>query len=209
MVLTCRHFWPLAIWYFFDCGIFFAFGGLWGGPYLMHVYGLSKVESGQILSMLAVGMIVGSPIVSFLSDKVFKGRKPVMIMSGASVLVMTGLLAFYPDGIPKVGMFVLCFFLGIFSSAVVVIAFTMNKELFPVEIAGTATGLINLFPFAGGAVFQPFVGYILERHGKVEEAFTLAGYKAALWVLFISAMIAFGAVLMTKETMTKETSQPC
>ena len=27
------HFWPLALWFFFDCGIFFGFGGLWGGPF--------------------------------------------------------------------------------------------------------------------------------------------------------------------------------
>jgi len=88
-------------------------------------------------------------------------------------------------------------------SAIVVIAFTMNKELFPVKIAGTATGLINLFPFAGGAVFQPFLGYILGKHVATGNVFTLAGYKAAFLFLFFSAIISFIAVLFSKETMKK------
>ncbi|MCJ7774068.1 MAG: MFS transporter, partial [Desulfobacterales bacterium] len=167
-VLWCRHFWPLAIWFFFNCGIFFSFAGLWAGPYMMQVYHMTKSESGNILSMIAIGMVIGSPVLSFLSDKIFKGRKSIMLLSGMAMIVITGILFFYTDGISKSGMYLLCFFLSVFSSAIVVIGFTMNKELFPVQMAGTSTGLINLFPFAGGAVFQPLLGYILERFGKAE-----------------------------------------
>jgi len=202
-VISCRHFWPLAIWFFFNCGIFFSFAGLWGGPYMMHVYQMTKSESGNILSMIAVGMVVGSLLLSFLSDKIFKSRKSIMLLSSVAMIAVTGCLAFYTDGISKFGMYLICFFLSVFSSAIVVIAFTMNKELFPVQMAGTATGLINLFPFAGGAVFQPFLGYILEHFGKVEGGFTLAGYKASFFFLFISAIIAFGAILFSKETFSK------
>ncbi len=203
LVLTCRHFWPIAIWFFFTLGIYFAFGALWGGPYLVHIYQMTKAESGYILSMMAVGLVIGSLFLSFLSDRVFKARKPVLILSSIVVLVITGLLAFYTDGIPRLAMYVLFFVLSVFSSAVVVIGFSMNKELFPIEITGTATGLVNIFPFAGGAVFQPIVGHILERYGKVEGAFTLAGYRTGFQVLFLAAMVAVVAAFLAKETMTK------
>jgi MFS family permease len=85
-----------------------------------------------------------------------------------------------------------------------VIAFTATKELFPVEIAGTAIGLVNIFPFAGGAVFQPLLGYILEKHGRIEGAFTLDGYQQAFLVLFFCGIIALLASLFLKETMQKE-----
>ena len=170
---------------------------------MMHVYHMTKAESGNVLSMIAIGMVVGSPFLSFLSDKVFKGRKSIMLLSGIAMIVITGFLAFYTDGISKSGMYLICFFLSVFSSAIVVIAFTMNKELFPVQMAGTSTGLINLFPFAGGAVFQPVLGYILERFGKVEGSFTLAGYQTAFLCLFISAIIAFISVVFSKETFSK------
>ncbi len=203
-VLAYPRFWPVAIWFFFDCAVFFSFGGLWGGPYLMQVYGLTKAQAGQILSMLAIGMIAGSPMLSVLSNRVFQGRKPVLVLSSFVLLCLTALLAFYTDGLPIAGLYLICLGLGIFSSAVVVIGFTTTKELFPVQIAGTSTGLVNIFPFAGGAIFQPLLGYVLESHGRVGDAFTLAGYEKAFFVLFVCGIIAFVASLCLQETLAKE-----
>jgi sugar phosphate permease len=203
-VLAYPRFWPVAIWFFFDCAVFFSFGGLWGGPYLMQVYGLTKAQAGQILSMLAIGMIAGSPMLSVLSNRIFQGRKPVLVLSSFVLLCLTALLAFYTDRLPIAGLYLICLGLGIFSSAVVVIGFTTTKELFPVQIAGTSTGLVNIFPFAGGAIFQPLLGYVLESHGRVGDAFTLAGYEKAFFVLFVCGIIAFVASLCLQETLAKE-----
>jgi sugar phosphate permease len=200
-VLTYPRFWPVAIWFFFDCAVFFSFGGLWGGPYLMQVYGLTKAQAGQVLSMLAIGMIVGSPMLSFLSNRIFKGRKAVLVLSSFVMLCLTALLAFHTDQLPLPGLYLICLGLGIFSSAIVVIGFTTTKELFPLQIAGTSTGLVNIFPFAGGAVFQPLLGHLLESHGRVEGAFTLAGYEQAFLILFVCGLIAFLASLCLQETL--------
>jgi sugar phosphate permease len=203
-VLAYPRFWPIAIWFFFNCAVFFSFGGLWGGPYLMQVYGLTKAQAGQILSMLAIGMIVGSPMLSILSNRVFQGRKPVIVLSSFILLCLAALLAFYTDELPLKGLYLICLGIGIFSSAIVVIGFTTTKELFPVQIAGTSTGLVNIFPFAGGAVFQPLLGYVLEGHGRVGDAFTVAGYEKAFLVLFVCGIIAFVATLCLQETLAKE-----
>jgi len=198
-------FWPVAVWFFFDCAVFFSFGGLWGGPYLIQVYGMSKGEAGRILSMLAIGMIVGSPLLSYASNRVFKGRKPVLILSSTILVALTAVLAFATASIPTVGLYAVCLGLGVFSSAVVVIGFITTKELFPVQMAGTATGLVNLFPFAGGAVFQPLLGYVLEKGGQgVGGAFTLAAYRQAFLVLFVCGVIAFLASLFTRETLARQ-----
>lgn len=202
-VLIYPWFWPVAIWFFFDCAVFFSFGGLWGGPYLMQVYGLTKTEAGQILSMLAIGMIIGSPLVSFLSNRVLRGRKPVLLLSGFILLSVTYLLAFHTSDLSIPVLYLICFALGIFSSAIVVVGFTTTKELFPVQIAGTSTGLVNLFPFAGGAIFQPLLGYLLERNGKVGGAFTVAGYEQAFFALFLCGLAAFIACLFLKETLPR------
>ena len=55
------------------------------------------------------------------------------------------------------------------SAAIVVIGFTTTKELFPVEIAGTSVGTVNLFPFLGGAIFQPIVGRLLDAYPKAAD----------------------------------------
>ncbi len=203
-VLGSYSFWPVAGWFFFDCAIFFSFGGLWGGPYLMQVYGYSKSQAGHILSMLAVGMIIGSPLLSYLSNNVFKARKPLLIISSAITLVITSVFMLWVDRVPPAGLYLLCLAMGVFTSAIVVIGFTTTKELFPVRMAGTATGLVNLFPFAGGAVFQPLLGYVLESQGRAGAAFTIAGYRQAFMVLVVCAGVSLVSSLFLKESMAAD-----
>jgi sugar phosphate permease len=201
-VLGCAAFWPLAVWFFFDCAVFFSFGGLWGGPYLIQVHHFSKDQAARILSMLAVGMIVGSPVLSYASNRIFRARKPVLVLSSLITIACSALLAFRTAELSAAALYALCFGLGMFSSAVVVIGFTSNKELFPVQMAGTATGLVNLFPFAGGAVFQPVLGHLLESQGRAADgAFTLAGYQQAFLALFVCSLIAFAASCLVRESI--------
>ncbi|MGA1867892.1 MAG: MFS transporter [bacterium] len=201
-VLEYGPFWALAVWFFFCCAIFFAFIGLWGGPYLMQIYGLSKPEAGNILMMSAIGMVIGSPYLSFLSNRVFRGRKPLVVGTSFLSICITALFAFLTTSLSVPFLYVLCFCLGVCTNAIVAIGFTATKELFPVEIAGTSTGLVNFFPFLGGALLQPFMGYLLERSGKVGLSFTPLGYRNAFIAMFFCALLAFLASLFIKETMS-------
>jgi MFS family permease len=89
---------------------------------------------------------------------------------------------------------------GATTGSAVVIAFTAVKELFPLQIAGTATGLVNLFPFAGGAVLQPILGVILEQNGRVSDAFTTTGYAEAFFMLFLCGILACTCSFFIRET---------
>lgn len=200
-VLTTPRFWPLALWFFCNVGIFFAIGGLWGGPYLQHVYHLGTVETGRILTTISLGIVLGNPLFSFLSEKVFHKRKAVMVLTSSLSCAILGIFFVYTSAIPIAGLYLLFFLFSVFSNGVVAIGFTLNKELFPVSISGTATGLINLFPFAGGAFFQPLVGNILELYGKENGMFTVAGYKALFLCLWAASGIALLASFFLKETL--------
>jgi sugar phosphate permease len=203
-VLTEPAFWPIAIWFFFNSAIYFSFIGLWGGPYLLHVYAVSKAEAGKILSLSAIGLMVGSPLVSLLSNRVFRARKPVLILSSIIALCMTAPLAFATASIPLPALYLICLGLGATTGASVVIAFTAVKEMYPLQISGTATGLVNLFPFAGGAVFQPILGIVLERNGRLADNFTTTGYMNAFFTLFLCAALACGCSYFMRETFVDE-----
>jgi sugar phosphate permease len=205
-VLTEPSFWPYAIWFFFNSAIYFSFIGLWGGPYLLHVYAISKSEAGTILSLSAIGLIAGSPLVSILSNKLFRGRKPTLILSSSIALCLTALLAFATASLSLPALYLICLGIGATTGAAVVIAFTAIKELFPLPIAGTASGLVNLFPFAGGAVFQPLLGFILEKNGRIAENFTTVGYAKAFFALFVCAVLACGCTFLMRETFSVESS---
>lgn len=200
-VVTERYFWPIALWFFCLVGIFFSFGGLWAGPYLMHIYGMSRSEAGHILNMIAVGLIVGSPLVSTLSDRFFHSRKKLLMLSSAILVILMGILNLFPDTLSVQALYAGMFLFSISSSAIVVIGFTTTKELFPVEIAGTSVGTVNLFPFLGGAIFQPILGWILESYPKTAAgAYSLAGYQAVFFVLLIVSGIALVSSFFMKET---------
>ena len=91
MVIKMPWFWPMAICSFFGSRVSLSFIGLWGGPFLMHVYGMSRTQAGAVLSMFAIGLIVGSPFMSWLSDRVFRSRKKVLMLNQFSALCV-----FYP-----------------------------------------------------------------------------------------------------------------
>jgi sugar phosphate permease len=206
MVLSTGGFWFLAAWFFFSFSIFFSFGGLWGGPYLMQVYGFSKAEAGNILGMLALAMIVGSPFLGWLSDKVLRSRKKVIVLAAVITLGLTIPLAFFPDAMNRPALYLLFFLLGLFNSAVVVVAFTAAKELFPVEIAGTSVGLANLFPFLGGAIAPPILGAILEAQEKTAAGYSAQAYSKAFMLYFIFALIALVASCFITETMKTDSN---
>jgi MFS family permease len=172
----------------------------------MQVYGFSKAETGNILGMLALAMIVGSPFLGWLSDKVLRSRKKVIVLAAVITLGLTIPLAFFPAAMNRPALYLLCFLLGMFNSAVVVVAFTAAKELFPVAIAGTSVGLANLFPFLGGAIAPPILGAILEAQEKTAAGYSAQAYSKAFFLYFIFALIALVASCFITETMKKESN---
>jgi len=200
-VVSEKHFWPIAIWFFFDCGIFFGFGGLWGGPYLMHAYGMSRGQAGAVLSMIAWGMIVGSPLLGVLSEKVLKSRKKTFILASAVLTLLLAFVTVFPSALPRPVLYLWFFLFSVASSAIVIMGFTATKELFPVEIAGTSVGTVNLFPFLGGAVFMPLLGRILDAYPRtLADAYSVDGYRMVLLVLFVASVLALACTLVMKDT---------
>lgn len=204
IVLAERYFWPVAVWFFFDCGIFFGFGGLWSGPYLEHGYGLSKIQAGAILSTIAWGMIVGAPLLGWLSQRILRSRRRTLQVCASLLTVLLLVVSICPAGLPR-PLLVLWFFLfSVCSSAVVIMGFTTTKELFPVGIAGTSVGMVNFFPFFGGAIFMPLLGRVLDAYPKNPAGqYPLEAYRSLLLVLLLSALVALGCTFLMKETYHK------
>ncbi len=196
-----KYFWPVAVWFFCIMCVFFGFAGMWAGPYFMHTYGMTRSQAGAVLNMTAVGLILGGPLVSYLSDRVFFSRKLVMIVSSGFLSALVLLLNIFPNGLPVIALYAVVLLLTISGSAIVVIGFTTTKELFPVEMAGTSVGTVNLFPFLGGAVSQPVLGRLLDAYPKTATgAYSLEGYKAMLLVMLGAAVVGLACTFFMKET---------
>lgn len=201
MVLSEKQFWLVGVWFFFDCGVFFGFGGLWSGPYLMHVYGMSRSQAAALLTMIAWGMVIGGPALGVLSQKVLKSRKQTIILCMAALTALLLVATLLPASLPRAALVAWFFLFSVCSSAVVVVAFTTAKELFPLEIAGTSIGVVNFFPFFGGAVYQPVLGAILDAYGKTaSDQYPVAAYQMVMLVLLFTCLAALACSILMKDT---------
>ncbi|MCB2225834.1 MAG: MFS transporter [Desulfarculaceae bacterium] len=197
-VLTAARFWPLAAWAFFATGLSFAMGGLWGGPYLMQVHGMSKAMAGGILSTFSLSLLIGAPLIGVLANR--WGRKPVLIGCSSILFISFAMLYFFTAGLPLWLLYVLYFGLGCGGAATGPVMATVSKELFPVEIAGASVGMVNLFPFLGGALFQVAMGAVLSWAGEGAGGAPVAAYKLMFLFTTAGALAALLLSLVLTET---------
>ena len=199
MVVTSGRFWPPAIWAFCVIGISFSIGGLWGGPYLMQIYGHSKTSAGGVLSTFALALIFGSPITGWFANRF--GRKSVLIGASVILIMVSGIMGLYVDSITLPALYVLFFFLFFSGGAIGPVIATVAKELFPIAISGTAVGAINLFPFAGAALFQILIGAVLTARSLGQAQYTAVGFRYMFLICLAGSIVSLVAAFMMKETL--------
>ncbi|MGD8519832.1 MAG: MFS transporter [Desulfobacterales bacterium] len=199
MVVISGRFWPVAIWSFCAIGMSFAVGGLWGGPYLMQVYGLSKAAAGGVLSTFALALILGSPTLSWLANRF--GRKSVLMGCSLALAIVCGLMSWfvYSMSLPVLYIMFFCLFLTGGSAGPVFAA--VSKELFPISISGTSVGTVNLFPFIGAAFFQVIIGAVLTAGSHARGEYALVTFRYMFLICLAGALLSLAASFLMQETL--------
>jgi MFS family permease len=200
MVVTSGRFWPIAVWAFCVVGICFAVGGLWGGPYLMQVYGLDKTAAGGVLSTFAVALIIGSPLVSWSANRF--GRKPVLIACSLVLMGASGLLSWFVDGMTLPVLYILFFCFFTTGGAIGPVVAAVSKELFPIAISGTSVGIVNIFPFMGAAVFQVLIGAVLTTGSIGQAQYALTSFRYMFLICLAGAVLSLAVAFLLQETLS-------
>lgn len=200
IIFKDKSFWAIAIWFIMRGGALFGFFGLWAGPYLMDVYKLSVATAGNILSMVSFAMILISPVMGYISDKTLGSRKKVLVGTSVLNVICWIIMIIFHQNLHIVALYILFFSMGVTVSSIGTLAIVAAKELFPHEMAGTSMGTTNLFPFIGAVIFQPLMGYILDKGGKMNGMYTASSYKILVWVLFIASVVALVSIMQCRET---------
>jgi len=182
-----------------------AFAELWGIPYLEQSHGLGKVAAAHANALIFLGWMVGAPMWGFISDYLRLRRLPLMVSSLLCFIFITPIL--YIPGLSLTAVYILLFFLGVASSAQVLV-FAVARETASMKITATAIALTNFFVMVGGNVFQPFIGRLLDHSwsGSMLDGirvYTVQDYQFALTVLPLGVVLAFIAALFLRETNAK------
>ena len=198
LFLANRKLWLMAVYAFMLGGVALALQGLWAVPYLMDVYALPRQVASNMLTMWPVGMIVGCPLVGYLSDKVLKTRQPIVLCGVAlfslPILVLVVAIADLPTGL----FYGLFFFCGLTYSTMQV-SFALLNDVLPRHIVGTAAGVYNLWFFVGGAAFQQIAGIVLNAFPILDGHASASGYRSVFLLFLVGIWVAALAILVTRK----------
>lgn len=190
MIFATPAFWMVTGSYFFFGGPMLAFQGLWTVPYLMDVHQLSRVAAGGLLMIMPIGFIVGAPLFGVLADRLPVGRKSVLLI-GLLISTACWSVMLLTHGHPPTSWIAPLFVLmGSCSGGALSLYMTINKELFPAWLTGTAMGLMNPAAFLSTALFQPFSGYLMDLVGSSGTIYPVAAYYHVFVAIFVSFVLA-------------------
>jgi MFS family permease len=172
-----------------------AFGELWGVPYMMSIYNVTKPVAAQVISLIFIGWAIGGPLFGWLSDH-FGKRLPFMwIGVVGNIILMAGILFGSHDNLTRTA--VLLFLFGIFSSAFLTV-FSLLKETNPEHVTGTAVGFLNMLNTLGPALLQPVFGMMLDHSSTSKTIDGVRIYAASDYHFASFALMAvLGAALIT------------
>ena len=202
-VLVNPHSWTLGLVSAGIYGGFAAFVGLWGVPYLTQVYELPRVQAANLVGLAALGLLVGAPLIGWLSDRLKRRRLPLILVSAVNVVTW---LALVVPAAPTAPTFLpaACFLIGL-GSSVVVLVFAAIREVNDPRYVGVALGFHNVPAFVAFGLTQWATGIVLDRHwdGALVEGARVYGhdaYRAAFALCLLLAAGAFVSACLAPET---------
>jgi MFS family permease len=169
--------------------------GLWGGPYLAHVYGLGLEERGSLLVIPVLGQIVGSVIWGPADRLAGSYKLPVLAGALATATSLAFLALAGRLSMPALVVWLAAFgFLSAFGPVLI----AHGKALFAPHQVGRGLTVLNMGSMGGTFLSQSISGYVIGFFpAAADGAYELTAYRVvfALQALFIllACLAYFGA----------------
>lgn len=182
------RFWRLAPLNFFQAGGMLAVQSLWGGPFVMDVLRLDRIEAGNLLVWLAGGVVVGYLSCGWLADRF--GVEQVQLASalGFALSQVPLLLA---AAQPNVALVAVAFALFGYTGSFNLLLLTQVRGLFPAHLSGRASTACNVFGFLGTFGLQWGLGLIISRYPQTAVGgYAPEAYTAGFGVLLVCTLLA-------------------
>jgi MFS family permease len=205
-VLGNTQTWWLGLYAFANWAPITAFASLWGVPYLMARYAVSNTLASEAMAMVWLGLGLASPLLGWYSDQMGRRRGLLNFCALIGVLAAVGIL--YVPNMPFAATFVLLFAFGV-ATAGQILSFAVVRDINRPEVTATAIGVNNMAVVAGGALFQPLVGYLLRLNWQGEMAnntpvYSVDAYTVALLVVPLCFLVSYVAgQFLIRETYCK------
>jgi nitrate/nitrite transporter NarK len=204
IILSNRQTWLNALYAGFLYGPTAVIGEAIGPAYLQYGRGFTAHTAAFATGLIFIGWVIGGPLVGWLSDRVGR-RKPFMIFSAVSGIILSSMFVFYPE-FDKTTACAIFFVFGLTNTGVG-IAYAVSTELHGRLVVGTAIAFTNMTSIFVGALLQPLVGHLVDMVAGARsynvELLVLSDFQFGLRILPLSSVIAFILALFVQETYCK------
>jgi predicted MFS family arabinose efflux permease len=175
---SSSSFWRLALYSLLAHATYMAVQGLWLGPWLRDVGGLSRTQTSHVLFVASFAMVLGSLTFGWLTDRLrVYGVKPIMVCgTGIAIFLMLQGLMLVPFALPPFWVAVGFSFFGT--------AATMNYAIVaqsvPAHLTGRVSTSFNLLVFLLAFVVQWGIGGLINLWIPVDGVYPVKAYQLTL-----------------------------
>jgi sugar phosphate permease len=197
-VLSSLDAWLLGVMLFLVIGTNLTILGLWGVPYLVHVYDLGVPRASTVVLVGTLGLVVGSPLFGWLSDRA--GTRLGFVFAGTVAFTLCYAIIAV-TGRPPLVVVAGVFFFANFVSGATSLSYTLIKERYPASASGVATGALNSLGYAGAAAVPAVMGVTLDAYWTGQTVagsriYSLAGYRLAFGFATLAGLVGVACTLL-------------
>lgn len=207
ILLSSPAIWMLALANLLMVGALEGFSDVWGIPYLMKAYSISKGCAAQLISFVFFGMLCGGPLLAVYSKKL--GNYTVIALCGFGMALAFVALLLCEN---YHWWYLACLFFSIgVMCCYQVIVFAAGTDLVKPQYLGVTIAFLNCINMLGGSFFHTVIGRFIDMlwTGSFNEEgirqYSLAAYQSAL--MLIPACATFGAIMVCVLGLTSHRKQ--
>jgi OPA family sugar phosphate sensor protein UhpC-like MFS transporter len=164
----------------------------WGVLYLQEAKGYSLIEAGGLLGLNTFAGIIGCVAYGFISDNLFKAKRPpVTFIFGIVEILSLFAIFFMPTGQPV-----------LLSIAFIVYGFTLSGllaalgglfaiDICPKKAAGAVMGFIGVFSYLGAGIQDQISGILIEQSTTIIEGIRQYDFTNAIIFWIGGSIVSF------------------
>jgi MFS family permease len=194
-VVRLRGFWPIFAMNCIAYSSYVIVVGLWGGPYLAHVYGYGLTTRGELLMLPAIGQIVGV-VLWGQAERISGHHKPLVLAGALASAAALGLLAILGKPDPRA----LAAWLAVFGllPAFLPVLIAHGRSLLPPHLLGRGMTLFNIGSMGGTFVVQIISGALIDLFPARDGVYPLDAYRLVFAAQAVAILIASAAYLTAR-----------
>jgi hypothetical protein len=194
-VARMRWFVPLFLMHVVSYSSYVLIVGLWGGPFLAHVYGYGLTARGDLLMLPATTHIIGVVAWGY-AERLFGAYKPLVLAGALATASALGLLA----ALGRLEPTALALWLAAFgfATAAIPVLLAHGRSFLPPHLVGRGMTLLNIGTMGGTFVVQLVSGALIDLFPAAGGVYPLDAYRLAFAVQAVAIVAASSAYLTVR-----------